>query len=204
LIAIGWPKLGDLTGKSKEEIMNSLADQYGYEGIRLRNTAAVIDTFVNKMSPGDWFVSPNGENIFVGEVTGGYSYDQAKEADGDPHQRAIKWLNKEKPIKRASLPESMRSSLKGWLTVTNLGDYQAVLAALLAGKPLPEQAKPAVVEKAASKTEAFGDEDDELDQITEAELLETAKSVLLEELNSDDPERRLTAAVEVLNYLRGR
>ena len=47
LIAIGWNDLGDLGGKTKDEIKQAVSDTYGLERIKLGNTYAVINLFVN-------------------------------------------------------------------------------------------------------------------------------------------------------------
>jgi predicted Mrr-cat superfamily restriction endonuclease len=200
-VAIGWPNIGDLTGQTKEEIYTKLVSQYGYEGIRLKNTTTVVDNFANKLVAGDLLVSPNGGDIYIAEVVGDYTYDLSKdnEEEGYPHQRAVKWLNKDNPLPRTSLPVSLRSSLRGWLTVTRLGDFRADLKTLLSGKPLETVNEEPVL---SEYKEACEGELDNEGPLIDENLIRDAEEVLVEELHSDDPFRRLAAAIEILRNFR--
>jgi predicted Mrr-cat superfamily restriction endonuclease len=158
------------------------------------------------MTIGDQVICADGKDIYVGKITSDYTYENSSKAeDGDPNRRSVKWLNKNKTIKRDSLPTDIRSSLKGWMSVTKLSNWEGNLDLLLAGKPIPvveaPKSKPAKVSTA--EKESFVAEE-EFDVPTDDDLLTEAKTVLFDELTSDDPERRLTAAIEILNYFKGK
>ncbi|MBF1048579.1 MAG: hypothetical protein HXL22_04210, partial [Peptostreptococcus sp.] len=54
IIAIGWPCIGNLYGKSRDQIKNLLSGEpYNYVGSRLGQAASSLNIFVNKMEVGD-------------------------------------------------------------------------------------------------------------------------------------------------------
>ena len=123
VIAIGWPCIGDLTGKSREDLKLLLSKPpYALDGLALGNAYATIDIFVNQMTIGDLILMPNGDDIYFGEITSNYYLDSTVDNDveGYPHQRAIKWLSN---TSRKDLSMDLRSSLKVHRTTANLSHH---------------------------------------------------------------------------------
>lgn len=113
IIAIGWPCIGNLYGKSRDQIKNLLSGEpYNYVGSRLGQAASSINIFVNKMEVGDLILMPDGDDIYFGRITIDYSYDEEKDTyeKGYSHQRQVEWvINK---ASRKKLSDNLRKSLR--------------------------------------------------------------------------------------------
>lgn len=82
IIAVGWPCIGNLKGKSREDLKHLLSlPPYSLTGLALGNAYATIDIFVNQMEVGDLLLMPNGEDIYLGEVTSDYYLDAAVDSN---------------------------------------------------------------------------------------------------------------------------
>ena len=137
IIAVGWPGIGDLKGKSREDLKAILADvPYSLTGLALGNAYATVDIFVNQMKAGDLLLMPNGDDIYLGEVTSDYYFDFKVDTDeeGYSHQRTAKWLA---CVSRQDLSMALRSSLKVHRTTANLSLHSDEINALCKGeKPI--------------------------------------------------------------------
>lgn len=134
IIAVGWPGIGNLTGKSREDIKQILAGQpYELSGLALGNAYATIDIFVNRMSIGDLALVPDGQDIFFGEICSDYFLDTTvdNQQDGYPHQRKIKWLNN---VARDELSKGLRTSLKAHRATADLSHHYDEILALAHGQ----------------------------------------------------------------------
>lgn len=137
IIAVGWPCIGDLKGKSREELKETLSKPpYSYEGLILGNAYATIDIFVNQMKVGDLLLMPNGDDIYFGTISSDYYLDPSvdNDKDGYPHQRKAEWL---KNTSRKELSKELRSSLKVHRTAANLSHHFAEIDALIHDKEVP-------------------------------------------------------------------
>lgn len=134
IVAVGWPGIGDLTNKSREDIKEILSrEPYQLNGLELGNAYATIDIFVNRMQVGDLILTPDGDDIYFGEIIGDYYMESTVDNDsfGYPHQRKVKWLN---DTSRKNLSMPLRSSLKVHRTTANLSDHVAEIESLANGK----------------------------------------------------------------------
>lgn len=137
IIAVGWPGIGDLTNKSREDIKSLLqGNPYNYTSLVLGNAYATIDILVNQMELDDLILIPNGEDIYFAKVTSNYQYDQSKDNDneGYPHQRRIQFLNS--PISRLSLPNELRNSLKVQRATADLTKHYDLIKNLSEGNEI--------------------------------------------------------------------
>ena len=140
IIAIGWPCIGDLTGKSREELKETLSEPpYSYEGLILGNAYATIDIFVNQMAIGDLLLMPDGDDIYFGKISSDYYLESSvdNDKDGYPHQRKAEWL---KNTSRKELSKELRSSLKVHRTTANLSHHYAEIDALIHDREVPAAA----------------------------------------------------------------
>ena len=187
LIAIGWPKLPELIGKNKEKIKALLLQFYGDtympNSTNLGNIATVIDSFANKMKIGDYIVVPDGDDIHFGKVAGDYYYDagKANDNDGYPHQRKAEWI---RVVSRDQIPLELRASLRAQMTIVNLSQRQHLIEQVVGG------GKPRI--EAPMTQKMLGIED----------LMADAVKTLQQELQSEDADRRLKAAVEIIRLKR--
>lgn len=129
----GFIEVGDLTGMgTREEIAAPLREvlpDVSDNGIR--NFAAQLNQFVNKIEVGDLVVMPRKvtNGVAIGRVTGAYAFD------GDAsyrHYRPVEWLNEATP--RDAFKQDLRHSFGAFMTICEikrnkaLERVQAVLA----------------------------------------------------------------------------
>lgn len=135
IIAIGWPNIGDLTGKSREELKVLLAGApYNFSGLKLGNAYATIDIFVNQIKIGDIVLVANGDDIYFATVTSDYQFDSSVDPEGYSHQRKVKWLSN---TSRNTLSKELRSSLKVHRAAANLSHHIDEIVALASGHKVP-------------------------------------------------------------------
>lgn len=137
IVAVGWPLIGDLTGKSREEIKSILqGPPYNYSSLKLGNSYATIDILVNQMSIDDLALIPNGDDIYFVKINSNYHYDLSKDTndEGYPHQRKVSFLAG--PINRSQLPEALRKSLKVHRTTADLSKHYDVIKSLSEGNTI--------------------------------------------------------------------
>ncbi|WP_055669751.1 restriction endonuclease [Desnuesiella massiliensis] len=147
IIAVGWPLIGDLTGKVRSDIKAILqGPPYTYSSLKLGSAYATIDILVNQMSKGDLILVPNNDDIYFGKIESDYIYDNSKDSDaeGYPHQRKIKWLYG--PISRTQLPDELRTSLKVQRTTADLSKHYYAIKALSEGTDITSINLPATEE----------------------------------------------------------
>lgn len=135
IVAVGWPGIGDLTGKSREQLKQLLSQPpYSYSSLKLGNAYATVDIFVNQMREGDLVLVPNGDDIYLGQLAGGYYHEPSVDnpVDGYPHQRPVTWFPVS--VSRQELSKELRSSLKVHRTVANLSAHTAEIDALSHGR----------------------------------------------------------------------
>ena len=140
LIAIGWPGIQSLAGKSRDQIKEILeGPPYNLQSLQLGNAYATIDLLVNQMQPQDYVLVPNGDEIYFAKITSSYEYDPEKDNDdeGFPHQRKVTWLRG--PISRSELPAVLRNSLKVHRTTADLSKHYDIIKAFAEGTDLPYQ-----------------------------------------------------------------
>lgn len=133
IVAIGWAGIGDLTGKSREDIKAILSrDPYNLSGLQLGNAYATIDIFVNRMQVEDYVLVPDGEDIYFGRIIGDYYLEPSVDNsnDGYPHQRKVEWLSNSA---RKDLSMALRSSLKVHRTTADLSKHYDEIQSLANG-----------------------------------------------------------------------
>ncbi|MEH7009220.1 hypothetical protein V7087_00115 [Neobacillus niacini] len=138
IIAIGWPGIGDLSGKSREQIKTTLSEPpYELTSLELGNAYATVDIFVNKKNINDLILVPNGDDIHFGIIKSDYFFDPRFDSDdiGYSHQRKVEWLSTKR---RTDLPMNLRKSLKVHRATADLSEHYGVIKALANGEDLPQ------------------------------------------------------------------
>lgn len=133
-VAIGWPHIGNLAGKSREDIKEILSgNPYNYSGLALGNAYATIDIFVNRMEKDDYLLIPDGGDIYFAVIDSDYVFDKSvdNDTDGYPHQRRVK--NFTVSHLRTELSKSLRSSLKVHRATADLSKHYDEIKALADG-----------------------------------------------------------------------
>lgn len=138
LIAIGWPGINDLTGKTREQIKMILSQPpYEYKSLELGNAYATVDIFVNKMNVDDLVLVPNGDDIHFCVITSDYYFDANFDANtiGYSHQRKVRWLTS---TSRSNLPMELRKSLKVHRATADLSNHYEAIKALAHGNDISQ------------------------------------------------------------------
>ncbi|MDR2461517.1 MAG: hypothetical protein LBE38_12205 [Deltaproteobacteria bacterium] len=130
MVAIGWPAVGDLGGGlTRQQLAERLCDTYEHylkeQKSDLAVAAGILDRFVNQVKIGDLFLVPDAGNVYIGEVTGDYTFHPELNSDspeaGYPHWRKVKYFKDGKPFTTIkSLPLGVRRAIDCRLTVFSI------------------------------------------------------------------------------------
>lgn len=95
-VAVGWVDMGDLSQvpSDREAFKQKVAQVYpNIKPGAIPNYAGQLFRFVHEMQIGDLVAYPDKfeRKIFLGEVSGSYSYDPKKSSEY-PNSRSVKWL----------------------------------------------------------------------------------------------------------------
>lgn len=175
-VCIGWPGIGNLENASKDEIRDRLTKAYNISGHKLGNNLGQVNSFVNTMQKGDLVLITDRDWAHLG-IVGDYEYHENydNDRDGMCHRRSVEWINR--------LPISdLEGSIQRLLINRNtISQYPDTLEASGIEKYLSKQ--PLMSKESTNKLDA---------------LFNEALAILEEELKSEDPDRRLKAATELL------
>ena len=95
-VAIGWPKLADLsthaTDQGSLEVMKQLmAQEYPSSPQHAGRKGREVYNFVRSISERDLVLACDGKTVLgVGRITGGYDYEPSSDF---PHRRPVEWLS---------------------------------------------------------------------------------------------------------------
>lgn len=113
IIALGWPNLGDISDKTKDELKELLPIKGYCEG-RIGKAASQIYCFSSKMKKLDFVIVPHNGVFTIGEIQDKYKYVAANVNDGYPHQHPVDWIAKipfnfasDELLKRLTLPPTI-------------------------------------------------------------------------------------------------
>ena len=185
LIAIGWPRLPDLKGKSLDDlrkILKATYTEYDTSG-KIGQALAVVNAFVNGLQVGDLILVPSKGQVLIGIVESDYYYESAKVSDGYCHQRKVSWRHK---TTRDVFDGEVKNFLKTRNTIARLQNNPETVWTMVA---LPSEAIPEEISLFDPPPAiAAGDVD----------ILKEAEQVIMKELSSADPARRMRAAMEIM------
>ncbi|MDA2732897.1 hypothetical protein PDR34_24400 [Bacillus cereus] len=181
IIAVHWG-ISDLTGcTTKQDVANVVAQA----NLKVRDASlktGLLHRFVNQMNINNHCIVPYGDVFYTCLIKSDYYYDpNSKKFE---HQRKVEWLFDGKPFRREELPEPIQASLKSQLGLADLSQHINIFNKYLNKK------------QGTNTSEELDDSlviEDELD-----ELLLDAMKIIKDEIKSDDPDRRLKAAIAVL------
>lgn len=130
-VAIGWPELGELPdGLTREELTKRMGQTYPDHSLgRLRNSVGNVDRFLNQMAIGDFVVTPDGSDVYVGLVNSEPYWVSSAGGRRDLRRRSVEWANAERPLQREEVSEAAYSKMRTLLTVTEITDLLAEFAA---------------------------------------------------------------------------
>jgi len=137
VIAIGWPKLGDLSKyKDRDTYKKKYQEVYGGPIGALGNRAGMFYRLAREMQPGDLVVYPSkiDKQVYIGRITGSYMYSP----DIDrrfPNQRKVQWR---KNVPRTTFSQPALYEIGSALTLFQVKNYTDEFIAVLEGKPSEE------------------------------------------------------------------
>lgn len=135
LVAIGFGTPMDLTGLGREAIRKAFIENNPTIAERTANgNIGMLHRFTNELKVGDGVLTydPSTRKYMVGEIVSDYYFDAS--AEELPHQRKVKWL--EKQVARDDLKVATRNGLGSTLTLFKLNEkYWSDVRAALEGKP---------------------------------------------------------------------
>ncbi len=118
VVAIGWDRLGDLTGlKEREQLQKLVSAKYPDEAnSTTRVWTGELWALKERIQVGDWVALPlkSRSAIAIGRISGPYKFEP-EGAEHAKHQRPVKWLRTDLP--RADVDQDLLYSLGGTLTV---------------------------------------------------------------------------------------
>jgi len=135
ITAIGWPDVGDLSGRDRGEIVAAVKHHYGDKGAA--GTGGMLYRFANEIAVGDWALMPDSETreIHAGRVTGDYEYRADPPVTDYPNIRAVAW---DQRFSRDELPKRILYQLGSLLTVSQPSG-QSDLRSFLEGAEVPDE-----------------------------------------------------------------
>ena len=143
-VAIGWPKIGDITSRNQNEIKEKLLKKYP-ELEENGGYLTQISTFFSRfksLKENDLILIPYNDNnltITIASVTKTYYYDKNYFDEHMSHQVGIKV---EKIIDQKYLSSSLKNTLKARLTLTNISaEKHKEILSLLTSTPKYDKEK---------------------------------------------------------------
>lgn len=109
----------------------------------LRSKVDEILAFVTKMSVGDLVVTTSDQRVYVGDVSGEWTYETS-EGGRSNLRREVSWRNPDAPVDYAELPTPLPARLQTGATVLDLTNELAIIDAL--GTSADDLTDPALVE----------------------------------------------------------
>ena len=97
-LAVGWPKLGDLTSlidsqTPRDDLKVMLTELYPKNPQSIGRNATEINNFLKQLNDGDLVIAANGNTILgVGRIETN-SQDRYEPTDNFPHRRPVTWLD---------------------------------------------------------------------------------------------------------------
>lgn len=167
-------------GASRDEL-RALADEAGTDTTAggFNHELGQVWRFVNKMEIGDYVVTVNGQNVYLGVVDSGPRDVFARTRKETV--RSVEWLNADAPIQRRDIAKSLQSKMKTLLTLTLITPEIDELERWVSGeKPQPPVVDPAPVELPLATAQLAQDlllDKPWLDEVIE--LLEEKRQIVL-------------------------
>jgi len=152
--AIGWQKMGDLSGAhTRAAVKERYTEAYPEASTYRRGAnAGQLHRFANEIDEGDYVLTylKSSRTYRVGRISGSYKY-QPDTFEDYPHARPVDWIG---TIARDDFSTRARNSLGSTLTVFSLDDYVTEIEALLSGDPEANE----VVEEVEEESPPFSEE----------------------------------------------
>lgn len=188
-ICIGWPGIGDLTSVDRKEIKQRLQNTYHYSGQQLGAYTGAVNAFANTLQENDVVVVPHGVIVHVG-IAGPYYYDPQydNDKDGMCHRRDVIWTA---TLAKSKLNYRMLEFVKNRGIITKFpGTFEEAELSRFLTVDDDDDRNPFILEDYDTASDTLG---------FKVEIIQKAKNVLEEALESDKPDIRIKAAEAILS-----
>ncbi|MCQ3950556.1 MAG: restriction endonuclease [Planctomycetes bacterium] len=137
-IAMGWPKMGDLSRlpADREAFKSAVAAAYPEKKPgAIPNNAGQLFRFMHEMKPGDLVVYPSKRDrqIHLGRIEGEYRY-QPKPEESYPNHRGVKWL---RSVPRTHFTQGALYEIGSAMSLFKVQTYAEEFRAAVEGKVAP-------------------------------------------------------------------
>lgn len=134
-IAIGWPRMGDISKLSKDRETFKSKLVVAYPDIKkgaVPTSAGMLYRFIHEIKNGDIVIYPSKQDkqVHIGEIIGEYEYNPSLEKEY-PHIRNVKWL---KHIPRSNFSQGALYEIGSALSLFQVKNYADEFIAALEGK----------------------------------------------------------------------
>lgn len=141
VVALGWHDVGDLSSlkPDRDSFKARVATTYpGHKPGAIPVDAGQLYRFVHEMQPGDLVAYPSktDRHIYIGQVTGPYSYDAAL-SPTYPNRRPVKWL---RDVPRTTFTQGALYEIGSSMSLFQIKNYADEFRAALSGKVIPTPA----------------------------------------------------------------
>lgn len=136
-VAIGWKRVGDLSGigSDREAFKKKVAEAYPeFRPGAIPTSAGQLFRFVYEMKVGDWVAYPSkaDRKIHLGQIVGSYQYDPKTEP-GYPNIRPVKWM---RAIPRTQFSQGALYEIGSAMSLFQIKNYADEYKAAIAGEPV--------------------------------------------------------------------
>lgn len=180
IIALGWPKLGDLRAYPDEKAIKIKLSEYTtqHSESMLDTWASALKTLTHDIRVGDAVVvyDHRTRQYWLGHVTGGYSYDP-RECEEWPNLRQVRWYAQ---IPRAQLSVKARNALSAVQGCQLRQEIWQQLDSLSRGDFQPGEQEADTILSARQDMEAQAREliADRLDRLSEAQIIQLVSGLV--------------------------
>ncbi|MDQ0114778.1 hypothetical protein [Paenibacillus harenae] len=182
-VCAGVAGIGDLEHVSQVELVARLAQLYGPENAELGRRVEELGCFVHDMQDGDYILIADGDAVHLGDLGDYYYVDRYdNEEDGGCHRRGVTWL---KGYDRSEMREELLPFLEEPHSVSRYG------------KPVSKEQLASWLVRTTSMDRSSQNEGS---SAVPAHLVGEALSILEAAMRSDDADRRVRAAIAILQY----
>ena len=156
IVAVGWPKLGDLSAmladkRFRDILMQQLTHRYPAARNVTGRTAQQLNSFCRRMMDGDIVLACDGITVLgVGRINGAYKYSGAEDF---PHERHVEWLDLDRW--RLPTPEGLRATAYEYRK--HLGNWVAIERRVLKPIRRPEVMEPRDLKPTRRRGEKWAD-----------------------------------------------
>src|SRR5207247_1270350 len=118
-------------GIDPDELRAAATEDYAHlKHHELKAKVEEILAFVTKMNVGDVVLTTSDQNVYLGDVTGDWTYEASDGARSNL-RRAVDWRNEDAPLDFAQLPTPLPARLQSGSTILDLTADLALIDALI-------------------------------------------------------------------------